>query len=104
MANASRFPFSSMGKAIPLVKATILNLVKSGSNIPKWVLTNFNDPSANVVLETADSEELKLAVQRLRFYGGGDTNEQALLGKNTITNAGNTATHSKAIRVWDWMD
>ena len=56
-----------MGKAIPLVKKTILNLVKSGSNIPKWVLTTFNGPNANVVLETADSEELKLAVQRLSF-------------------------------------
>ena len=93
-----------MGIAIPFVKATILNLVKSGSNIPKWILTEFNDPKVNVVLETPSSEELKLAVQNLSFYGGGDTNEQALLGKNTITNAGNTATHSKAIRVWDWMD
>ena len=82
-----------MGRAIPLVKATILNLVESGSNIPKWVLTAFNDqdptrPNANVVLETKDSEELKLAVQRITFGGGGyDVIEQALLGKNSITDA-----------------
>ena len=69
-----------MGIAIPFVKATILSLVKSGSNIPKWILTEFNDPKVNVVLETPSSEELKLAVQNLSFYGGGDTNEQALQG------------------------
>ena len=88
-----------MGRAIPLVKKTILNLVKSGSNIPKWVLTNYNDPDANVVSETADVEQLKLAVQNLSFSGGGDVNEQALLGKNTITDECGTATHSKATSV-----
>ena len=88
-----------MGRAIPLVKATILNLVESGSNIPKWVLTNFNDPNANVVSETADLEQLKLAVQGLSFSGGEDSPEQALLGKNTITDECGTATHSKATSV-----
>ena len=88
-----------MGVAIPLVKATILNLVESGSNIPKWVLTSFKDPNANVVSETADVEQLKLAVQGLSFNGGGDAYEQALLGKNTITDECGTATHSKATSV-----
>ena len=88
-----------MAKSIPLVKATILNLVKSGSNIPKWVLTSFKDPNANVVSETADVEQLKLAVQNLSFSGGGDAPEQALLGKNTITDECGTATHSKATSV-----
>ena len=69
-----------MFTSVPLVKATILNLVKSGSNIPKWVLTGFNDPTVSVVKETADPDELKLAVQSLSFYGGGDANEQALQG------------------------
>ena len=58
-----------MQKSVPLVKATILNLVKSGSEIPKWVLTSFNEP--NVVVEspivTEDSEELQMAVQSLIF-------------------------------------
>ena len=58
-----------MQKSVPLVKATILNLVKSGSEIPKWVLTSFNEP--NVVVEspivTEDSEELQMAVQSLVF-------------------------------------
>ena len=83
-----------MAKSIPLVKATILNLVKSGSNIPKWDLTTFKDfygtnpLYGSVVLETKDPEELKLAVQRLSFGGGGsDVIEQALLGKNSITGA-----------------
>merc|ERR1712055_727894 len=42
----------SMQKSLPLVKATILNLVDSGSDIPKWVLTDFNDPNVHVVIET----------------------------------------------------
>ena len=62
------------------MKATILNLVKSGSNIPKWVLTSIHDPSAFVLKLTADPEELKLAVQSLYFQGGGDVNEQVLKG------------------------
>ena len=69
-----------MQKSLPLVKATILSLVQSGSHIPKWILTNFNDPSVHVVKETESSEELKLAAEALSFSGGGDANEQALQG------------------------
>ena len=66
-----------MQKSLPLVKATISNLVESGSDVPKWVLTGFNDPSVTVVKETDISEELKLAAESLSFGGGGDAKEQA---------------------------
>ena len=72
---------SSMQKSLPLVKATISNIVESGSDVPKWVLTGFNDPSVTVVKETALSEELKSAADSLTFGGGGDAKEQALQGK-----------------------
>ena len=76
-----------MGVAIPLVKATILNLVKSGSNIPKWVLTAFNDqdptrPDAKVVLETKDSEELKLAAEALSIGAGSSGGKESVLRGN----------------------
>jgi len=70
----------SMQKSLPLVKATISNIVESGSDVPKWVLTGFNDPSVTVVKETALSEELKSAADSLTFGGGGDAKEQALQG------------------------
>ena len=70
-----------MQKSLPLVKATILNLVESGSDVTKWVLNGFNDPSVTVVKETGLSEELKSAADSLTFRGGGDTKEQALQGK-----------------------
>ena len=74
---------SSMGIAIPLVKQTILNLVRSsGSKIPKWILTAVNDPGANVQIETEDPVALETSVQALGFYGGGDAPEQNLLGRD----------------------
>ena len=56
-----------MSKSIPLVKATILNLVKSGSQIPMWLLTGFNEPNVAVKFPfvTEDSAELESAVQSL---------------------------------------
>ena len=73
----------SMQVSIPLVKQTIVNLVKSsGSKIPKWILTAVNDPGANVQIETEDPAALERSVQALGFYGGGDAPEQNLLGRD----------------------
>ena len=69
-----------MQKSLTLVKATILNLVESGWHIPKWILTDFHDPSVHVVKETESSEDLKMAAEALSFGGGGDLKEQALKG------------------------
>ena len=75
-----------MEKAIPIAQETILNLVKSGSQIPKWILTEFrakgygNDKSGvRVVTETQDPEQLKADVQSLSIGGGGA--EEVLLGE-----------------------
>ena len=75
-----------MEKAIPIAQDTILNLVKSGSQIPKWILTEFrtkgygNDKSGvRVVRETQDPEQLKADVQSLSIGGGGA--EEVLLGE-----------------------
>ena len=75
-----------MGKAIPLARQTIVNLVNSGSQIPKWILTDFkakgyfNDKSGvRVVTETKDANKLKAAVKSLPIGGGGA--EEVLLGK-----------------------
>ena len=75
-----------MQKAIPLAQETIVNLVKSGSKIPKWILTEFkargyfNDLSGvRVVTETQDPEQLKADVQSLSIGGGGE--EEVLLGE-----------------------
>ena len=91
-----------MAVARHLVQQTILNLVNSGSQIPTWILTEFQDGegaslrhplrlctlrrcAASVVVETAYSEELKLEVESLRFDGGNaDAEEQALLGRDVI--------------------
>ena len=70
-----------MDKSIPLVKETILKLVKTRSKVPHWFLTGFNDPDVNPVKETTSPDELKLAVEGLSFGGGGDLKEQALAGK-----------------------
>ena len=72
-----------MQKSLPLVlvKAMILKLVKTGSEVPHWFLTGFNDPDVNLVKETTSPDELKLAAEGLSFIGGGDSKEQALAGK-----------------------
>ena len=75
-----------MEKAIPIAQETTINLVKSGSQIPKWILTEFrakgfgNDKSGvRVVTETQDPEQLKADVQSLSIGGGGA--EEVLLGE-----------------------
>ena len=61
-----------MEKAIPLARQTIVNLVKSGSQIPKWILTEFKGgrQGVKVDLVTEDPEQLKRAVQSLKLNGG----------------------------------
>ena len=75
-----------MQKAIPLAQETIVNLVKSGSKIPKWILTEFkargyfNDLSGvRVVTETQDPEKIKADVRALSVNSGGA--EEVLLGE-----------------------
>ena len=75
-----------MSNAIPIAQETIVNLVKSGTKIPKWILTefrtkgDFKDKSGvRVVTETQDPEQLKADVQSLSIGGGGA--EEVLLGE-----------------------
>ena len=70
-----------MKKALPRVKEMISKLIESGSKIPTWVLTSFNDPDVDVRKETNDVEELRSALKELTFGGGGDPErEQAFEG------------------------
>ena len=75
-----------MSNAIPIAKETIVNLVKSGTQIPKWILTEFrakgqfkDKSGVRVVTETEDPEQFKASVQSLSIGGGGD--EEVLLGE-----------------------
>ena len=77
-----------MDKAIPLARQTIVNLVKSGSQIPKWILTEFKGgrQGVKVDLVTEDPEQLKRAVQSLKLGGLGSSRgpyyeEKALEGE-----------------------
>ena len=75
-----------MSNAIPIAQETIVNLVKSGTKIPKWILTefrtkgDFKDKSGvRVVTETQDPEKIKADVRALSVNGGGA--EEVLLGE-----------------------
>ena len=69
-----------MAKALPRVKGMISKLIESGSKIPTWVLTSFNDPEVDVRKETNDVEELRSALKELEYGGGKDLPEQAFEG------------------------
>ena len=73
-----------MAKALPMVKEMILKLIESGSKIPTWVLTSFNDKPKNPVAKlrgkTKDVKELRSGLNQLRYGGGGDLEEQAFRG------------------------
>ena len=60
--------FRSMEAAIPMVKKSIADLVKSAPKIPTWVLTSFKDPDVKLVRKTADVEELKTDLDALKYY------------------------------------
>ena len=64
-----------------MVKKMVSNLVKSGSKVPKWVLTDFKDPDVQLVKSTTDVEDLKSGLNNLKYGGGGDIWEQVLKGK-----------------------
>ena len=77
-----------MGIALPLVQRTITSLVNSGSQIPKWILTNFKGGGQGVKVDlvTEDPEQLKRAVQSLKLGGLGSSRgpyyeEKALEGE-----------------------
>ena len=77
-----------MGIAIALVQQTITSLVNSGSQIPKWILTEFKGgrQGVKVDLVTEDPEQLKRAVQSLKLGGLGSSRgpyyeEKALEGE-----------------------
>ena len=70
-----------MAQALPMVKKMVSNLVKSGSKVPKWVLTDFKDPDVQLVMSTPDVEDLKSGLNNLKYGGGGDIWEQVLKGK-----------------------
>ena len=81
----NRYTFSSsMAISTSLVKATIVNLVNKATEVPKWVLTSFNDPAVHIAKVTENPEELKSAVLGLSFFGGDDTPEQALQGEGIV--------------------
>ena len=72
--------FSSMAKALPMVKKMVSMLVENAPKIPKWVLTSFRDPAVTVEKETSDVEDLRKSLDSLTYRGGGDLKEQALKG------------------------
>ena len=63
-----------------MVKEMILKLVESGSKIPTWVLTSFNDPDVRLVKKTNKVEDLRSGLNQLNYGGGGDVDEQAFQG------------------------
>ena len=69
-----------MAKALPRVKEMISKLIESGSKIPTWVLTSFKDPDVDVRKETDDVEELRSALDELKYGDGKDAPEQAFEG------------------------
>ena len=72
--------FSSMSKALPLVKKMISDLVKNAPKIPTWVLTSFNDPKATLIRVTSSVKKLKKSLDSLDYRGGRDLKEQVLKG------------------------
>ena len=70
----------SMAPALDMVKKMILKLIESRSKIPTWVLTSFNDPLVKFRKKTKDVEELRSGLNKLRYGGGGDLEEQAFQG------------------------
>ena len=69
-----------MRKALPMVKKMISKLIETSSKIPNWVLTSFNDPLVKLMKKTNYVDELRSGLDRLRFGGGGDLEEQAFQG------------------------
>ena len=79
---SDNFPlnFRSMAKALPIVKEMILKLVESGSKIPTWVLTSFNDPAVSLVKKTNKVKDLRSGLSKLKYGGGGDLEEEVFQG------------------------
>ena len=77
--------FRSMAEALPMVKKMVTNLVESGSKVPTWVLTNFNDPDVELEINTTDVKELRSSMNDLKYDGGGDFSEQVLKGKKRFS-------------------
>jgi len=76
---------ASMAQALPMVKKMVTSL--TDSKVPKWVLTNFNDPDVELVMSTPDVEDLRWGLDELKYGGGGDIWEQVLKGiKVTLEN------------------
>ena len=69
-----------MAKALPMVKEMISELIESRSKIPTWVLTSFNDPVVKFRKKTNDVEELRSGLNKLKYGGGEDLEEQAFRG------------------------
>ena len=63
-----------------MVKQMISKIIESRSKIPTWVLTSFNDPVVKFRKKTDDVEELRSSLNRLRYGGGGNLEEQAFEG------------------------
>ena len=68
-----------------MVKKMVTNLKESGSKVPTWVLTNFNDPNVELEVNTPDVEELKSSMNELKYGGGDDLREQVLKGKRRFS-------------------
>ena len=70
-----------MAQALPMVKKMVTDLVESGTKVPRWVLTNFKDPDADLVTSTEEVEHLREKLDELKYGGGGDIWEQVLKGE-----------------------
>ena len=67
-----------------MVKKMVTGLVESGTKVPRWVLTNFKDPDAELVTSATEVEELRDRLDELKYGGGGDIDEQALKGMGEL--------------------
>ena len=54
--------------------------MESGSKIPAWVLTSFNDPYVKLVKKTNNVKELRSGLKQLEYGDGGDLEEEAFRG------------------------
>ena len=64
------------------MRELISSLADSEPDIPEWVLTGFRDPDAELVKKADNNEDLKKALEELKFGGDfhDDVDEQAFKG------------------------
>ena len=78
------FFFSGMIQDLPLVKKMVKSLVKAGSKVHLWVLVSIKDPEVEVISITTKHKDIESSLDKLKYGGGGDLQEQVLKGENSF--------------------